>query len=178
MIKPKIGLCQDCPKNSKEKHLISGRCQTHYWQYRAKLKKNKVYKNKSKEPSKNTFCLDFASSKSLNEWFSYQISQSSWVCENCKTPINSSTNISKISAQAHILPKSIFKSVKLLHINRLELGHTECSCHQKYDLSWHSASKMNIFEKASEIIKQLIPLLSEEEYRKLPDIFKQNNINN
>ncbi len=77
-----------------------------------------------------------------------------------------------------MFPKSIVKLVKLLNINVLELWHTDYGCHEKYDLSWHSASKMNVFAKATAIIEQLIPLLSEDEYRKLPDIFKQKNTNN
>lgn len=177
MIKPKLGLCQDCPKNSHIKPLISKRCKFHYWKHRASVKKNKVNNNKSKLPSKNNFCLGFASSKNLKEWFSYQYSVSTGVCENCKTPIIYHSNLSIISAQAHILPKSKFKSVRLLHINRLELGHTDCSCHQKFDKSWESASKMSVFSKAYDIVQQIIPCLNDEEYRKLPEIFKQKKQN-
>ena len=36
-IKPKIGSCLDCPSTAKEVPLIAGRCQSHYWVYRAEV---------------------------------------------------------------------------------------------------------------------------------------------
>ena len=72
-----------------------------------------------------------------------------------------------------MFPKSIVKLVKLLNINVLELWHTDYGCHEKYDLSWRGASKMNVFAKTNAIVEQLISLLSEDKYRKFPYILKQ-----
>lgn len=41
-IKQKVGICIDCPSNSKEQPLTAKRCSTHYWNYRASLKPVKI----------------------------------------------------------------------------------------------------------------------------------------
>ncbi|MEG0848508.1 MAG: hypothetical protein RSE50_00980 [Myroides sp.] len=41
-IKQKVGICIDCPSNSKEQPLTAKRCSTHYWNYRASLKPIKI----------------------------------------------------------------------------------------------------------------------------------------
>lgn len=44
MVKPKTGKCKDCSPNTPEQPMWAGRCQLHYWQYRASLKTAKESK--------------------------------------------------------------------------------------------------------------------------------------
>lgn len=50
-IKPKVGVCIDC-KGTKKVPLLAGRCNSHYWKYRASLKSEpkKEYKKRTLAP--------------------------------------------------------------------------------------------------------------------------------
>lgn len=50
MIKPKKGICIDCPRGAGEVPLIAKRCQNHYWQYRSSLKGEKAGKSQRNQP--------------------------------------------------------------------------------------------------------------------------------
>lgn len=179
MIKVKIGRCLDCPANSKPKYIIAaGRCEAHYWRYRTAVKKKQAVSRRlindpqPKRSSKKSVCLPFASPFALRNWYLLQIFMCDWVCENCKTAIIPDTERVCFSSQAHILPKEHFPSVKLNMDNHLTLGPVDCPCHSRWDLSWKSASKMEIYAHARTKVALLIPFLSAQELRKLPYIFK------
>lgn len=64
-----------------------------------------------------------------------------WVkCENCKNPVKASR-----TSNAHILPKSIFKSVATNIHNHMYLCFI---CHNKFDKSWEDAQSMSVFSLA------------------------------
>lgn len=180
MIKAKKGICIDCPPGSPEKNLIAKRCQTHYWPYRSKVanqkkiasQSNLVGNNKPKQPSKKTVCLPFASPFACKQWYLLQISLCKWVCENCKIQLFPYSDLIKFSCQAHILPKEHFPSVKLHIDNHLTLGVSDCSCHKRWDNSWTSAKKMNVFPLARQKVAKLIPFLTPKELSRLPEIFQ------
>lgn len=73
---------------------------------------------------------------------------------------------------AHVLPKSLFDSVKTHPMNYMILkmwGGT----HGQYDSSWENAAKMKVWPHAVKIFNILYPLLTREEKAKLPDIIIQ-----
>ena len=172
MIKINIGQCIECPPGI-HKPLIAKRCQNHYWAYRSRISEKKKHPTSAKKiiSIKKTRLLDVCLAFASTNWMEYQILNCNWVCENCGKKIIPYNNWAKISAQAHILPKSLFPSLKDVIDNHLTLGHTDCRCHQRFDHSWERASKMNIFPTAFAKIQPYLHLLSHEEMRKLPDIF-------
>jgi hypothetical protein len=107
----------------------------------------------------------------LESWFTRKIKQCLWICEECGVNCHSSDAKYQRAAQAHLLPKSLFPSVATHDLNHKTLGPS-CGCHNKYDVSWKSASKMKIWKSALQQIFQLIPLLPQEEYKKLPDVIR------
>jgi hypothetical protein len=64
----------------------------------------------------------------------------------------------QISAQAHILPKEKYHSVKALLENRLHLCP---ACHTNYDSSWAKAVKMKVFALAMERLKTFLHQVKE-----------------
>jgi hypothetical protein len=107
----------------------------------------------------------------LESWFTRKIKQCLWICEECGVNCHSTDAKYQRAAQAHLLPKSLFPSVATHDLNHKTLGPS-CGCHNKYDVSWKSASKMKIWKSALQQIFQLIPLLPQEEYKKLPDVIR------
>lgn len=95
----------------------------------------------------------------LEKWFAdgNKILDNNPYCENCGTFIPSKYYR---AAQAHIYPKSIFKSVATHKDNRLFLG-SGCGCHQEYDFSIESASKMRIWGNAVDRYKRFKNLITE-----------------
>lgn len=111
----------------------------------------------------------------LVEWFLRKVEVCRWICEECGEQINASTRTKQFAAQAHLLPKEHFLSVATNDDNHKTIG-AECGCHRKYDKNWESAQKMKVWPTArAVIITKLIPLLTPEEYRRLPDCLKEFN---
>lgn len=175
MINIKEGICIDCGPGSKPKKLIAKRCETHYWQFRAEENKKKSSKKvnttKPNQASKKNVCLPLATPFALKQWYIYHVNSCIWVCENCQNPIIPLSEWHQFSAQAHILPKEHFPSVKLVLDNHLVLGHTDCSCHKKWDNTWEDAFSMPVFATAKQRVGKFIHLLSDEELKRLPSIF-------
>lgn len=77
------------------------------------------------------------------------------VCENCGLTIH---DVNKKNC-AHIIPKSIFKSVALNIDNGLLLCTTfdrndgKTGCHETYDNSWEKARQMNVWPLAKKRFK-------------------------
>ena len=78
----------------------------------------------------------------LKEFFRYQIKQTK-KCENCGIRLINPSFFN----QAHILPKSRFKSVMCEKDNCLHLCQ---QCHHKYDSSWRTARTMKVWSTAVE----------------------------
>ena len=162
----KTGICVDCC-NGILQPVVSRRCSRHYWQH-IKLKSyNRKQSHNSSKKQVLLDCLpDVCFQANLKEWFEHHINTSNWVCENCKKYIIPFSFFAQKSSQAHILPKSIFPSLKLLTDNHLLLGTSDCGCHNKYDLSWESAKKMPVFDKARDKIKPFYTFLIKKKLKK------------
>lgn len=112
--------------------------------------------------------------RELKSWYEHGISISTWVCENCGDAIPNFSEEARYSAQAHLLPKHLFASVKTHPHNRLHLGNRfGCNCHDKYDLSFENAIRMPVMEIAVVRFDKLIPHISSSEVRYLPTLFRQ-----
>lgn len=102
-------------------------------------------------------------------WYENRIAECTWICWECEVNGFSTIRNYQFAAQAHLLPKEHFGSVATHPLNYACLPAT-CGCHSRYDKSWMSASTMKMWPIALDRIMVLIPLLTEKEYRKLPDI--------
>lgn len=166
----KWGQCPDCPPGSPDRPLISGRCKSHYWIFRANQKK--FAKN-----GEDNQILQKIGFQTLTEYYNFHISRAEndlfWICENCKTTIYTAGFKSKLSCQAHILPKKLFPSVKTHPENHMLLGglFSDCGCHNIYDNSWLKASKMSVFTLAIKKFNTFKMYLSEKEISILPEPF-------
>lgn len=168
MIRAKIGICVDCPPGAKPRPLLAkGRCQQHYWKNRQELSKA-VQATRLYDPPYNT-----KDSSSLKKYFDFHTANARWICENCGTPLNPFNSQVANSCHAHILPKSLFRSIAGCLDNHMLLGgiHQACSCHGQFDSSWHNAFKMNVFTLAVERFHSFKHLIDPDEYKKLPDLF-------
>lgn len=148
----------------KKPKMINGKPAHIYWQeLRAKRKPLKRTPLKRKPYVKKVI-------EGLSAWYTNKMCLTvGKPCEECGEPVNSSVHAS----QAHLLPKAIFESVAIHIMNHALLG-AECGCHCKYDKSWASAQKMNIWPKVEPIILQvLIPRLPPVEFKKLPAFLKE-----
>ena len=85
--------------------------------------------------------------KEINEFFESVLNVNKVVCEECGCTIYSPTRANC----AHILPKSIFKSVATNKDNFLWLC---LQCHSNFDSSYSKAMKMKCWDKALEQYKK------------------------
>jgi hypothetical protein len=107
----------------------------------------------------------------LKTWFDYHERTAVPKCEECGKPIPRWIKLVWHSAQAHILPKSIFEDVMDAIENHMTLG-PGCGCHSRFDKSWESASKMKIFPEAWRRVQLILPLIkTKEQLDKIPEIF-------
>jgi hypothetical protein len=99
----------------------------------------------------------------LNE-LSIELAASIGCCENCGIHINQASG----KNVAHILPKRIFKSVALEPRNVMFLctnfdrNDGKTGCHEKFDSSWSTAQKMEVWEIAKNRVAEIRELVSEQ----------------
>jgi hypothetical protein len=170
MIRQKIGKCIDCdPNDSILKPLIARRCEKHYWQYRKSVSK----KNIRQLSADHQDPVPLKEKTALGLWFKYHIEHNLWICENCKDPIPHHTSNHLYAAQAHIVPKLIYTSVKSNLDNHMSLCSygSNNNCHYSFDFSWSRASRMPVMEVAKKRFLKFCHLLTNEEKEKLPSVF-------
>lgn len=157
-----------CPESKGDQPLISGKCAVHYWAHlRAGSVKRHLVRKKVLIPN-------------LKDWYNYQIDRSTWVCDNCGELIDHFSEEARHAAQAHILPKHLFRSVATHPLNRLHLGNGwGCDCHSKYDHSFKTAQQMPVMAWALVLFQQFAEEIAPGELRHLPTIFQEtlNNCN-
>lgn len=110
----------------------------------------------------------------LKAYFEYH-STKKWnpTCENCGYPLQ---DMNKKNC-AHIVPKSIFKSVATNLDNEMDLCTTfdredgKTGCHEQYDSSWTTAKRMPVFEIAKSRFEKFRHLI--EEQHKILDNFEE-----
>jgi len=167
-IQQKKLICKDC-NDGIEKPIIAGRCQYHYKLYRSKVSLEKRKINYLKNTPEN---LDLQKEiEKLQLWFSDRRKEMIGGCENCgKRSCKDNEKFWKWSI-AHVLPKSIFKSVNKSQFNWIELC---VDCHNTYDRDWETASKMPVFKLAIEKFNLFKDQIAEEEKRRIPDCLLTN----
>lgn len=170
MIGYKKGICPQCGPDSKIQSLYAkGLCYNHYWQ---SINKQSAAKKNSPKSLVNQN-LNQTDKQELQEYFLYHVKHSGTTCENCNSRLFYPTTTIAFSCQAHIVPKSLFPSVKANIHNHLTLGglFQPCSCHGQYDSSWENAQKMPVFEIAKSRFLLFKHLIAKPEVKKLPEPF-------
>lgn len=107
----------------------------------------------------------------LDKWFEDKMTNSLRKCENCGKSLAHYNDLDWRGSQHHVLEKALYPSVATHPMNHLVLG--KWCCHHVWHVSWEKASKMSIFPKAIDIIKNLYTLLPTEEKKKLPEVVIQ-----
>jgi len=172
----KTAICKKCGPNSQPKLIYAaGLCYTCYW---LELKLRSFKKSLAKKNSPKVLVnqnINQIEKKGLQNWFLHHINNSGSTCENCGLPLNFMNNTIAFSCQAHILPKSIFKSVKANIYNHLTLGglFQNCNCHGQYDTNWMNAEKMPVFSLAIERFVLFKNDIEKSELKSLPHIFSK-----
>jgi len=147
--------------------LIARKCKTHYWKHRAEVNKKKPEnKHKTNERAKRKAELD--------KWFEKQIKKIPEYCEECGTNLGGWRLVMPRAIIAHILPKRTgpggFPSVATHPENRMYYCP---DCHNGYDnKGWSHVEKMKSFKKVKRRLQKFSGDLSEEEFNRIPEIFK------
>lgn len=165
-IQIKRGPCPDCVARNdfSDKPLVSGRCQMHYRIYRTFVRESR---RELKQPeAKTNLSLRFWYAEIKNKFSAFP-SVPCWEC-GASIPAQYLHN-----AVAHVVPKSIFRSVATHPDNYLILG-AHCGCHQRYDRSWEDAAKMKIWPEARRRFTLLRSWVKEEN-RIPPQLSKTKN---
>jgi hypothetical protein len=106
---------------------------------------------------------------SLKNWYKDKMKNEKPVCWETGNKINKNDKLGWHGSIAHILPKSLFPSVATHPKNYMVLDMWG-GVHAQYDRNWKSASKMKIWKYATGVIKELYPILTAEEKRRLMKI--------
>lgn len=109
----------------------------------------------------------------LQKWYQKIMDSEEAKCWETGERIDKNDKFGWHGSVAHILPKELFPSVETHPMNYMILkmwGGT----HGQYDSSWENAAKMKVWPYALKIIVgTLLPCLTPEEKRKLPDVVLQ-----
>lgn len=161
MIRQKVGQCVDCPEGSPDQPITAGRCNKHYWPHRAKVSASKV-RVKEKGVYKDE----------LNIFFADETANMPECCEECGNRLPKSPAWMRRACIAHILPKRVehgFPSVATHTLNKMFFCP---DCHTNMDnLGKDRILKMKTLPIMRERVAQLIPLLTPDELRRVPEYF-------
>lgn len=120
----------------------------------------------------------------LDRWFKDRRKEMTGVCQHCggKTQMNIDVTVKfvkgvgKITSPnykysvAHLLPKSIFKSVATHPDNWIELCHFGNSCHKNFDDHYIDLIDLNCFDTVIQKFTKIYPFIAPEEKRRIPPI--------
>lgn len=160
MIKTKHKVCKDCPPGTSPGPVTAGRCKTHYWAYRRKVNDEKRA-NKDKKAVKGIVGVYMAS----------QTLKVPECCEESGQPLPKS-GFMRRACIAHILPKRPdygFPSVAAHPMNKIFL-HPDIHANMD-NLGSEYILKMKSLPLMRERVKVLIPLLTDEELKRVPEYF-------
>lgn len=141
-----------------QRSTIAGKPVFQYWQERRQQAARKQKARKAEKSAK------------IGPYFEYWKKTCAPACEECGAPIPKwGDPVFLLACQAHIVPKEHFGSVAAELQNHLTLG-ASCGCHNKYDLSWHSARTMKVWPVALERFRTFAHLIQDRaEVRRLPE---------
>ena len=161
MLPLRKGLCDLC-NDGKEKELISGVCQMHYW--RAHRSGSPICRTRP------NFSTPTAQDLEQENWYDSVISNMGDRCWECSALVATWNRKYAKAAVAHILPKEFFPSIKTHPFNFLILAGP-CGCHHRWDAHSENAVKMKVFPIALERFQQFYPEIALAERRRIPKIF-------
>jgi hypothetical protein len=164
-IKQKTGKCTACGRNGP---LITDKCNTCYWQHRAKENAGRTTRPRYDISNQQD---DQPQGKTMSEWFLERRAEMVGVCCNCGNKTAKHSDAFFVFSIAHILPKSRnsgFPSVGQHPDNWFELC---MNCHTAYDSSWATAAKMPCFAIALKKFKRFGHLIAIPERRRIPEYF-------
>lgn len=108
--------------------------------------------------------------EALDLWFEERRKDMTGVCHHCgKKSCKDDNDYFKFSI-AHILPKSIFKSVATHPKNFVELCFWENNCHGNLDNSVIDLMDLNCFDEIIQKFVAMYPFIAKEERRKIPQV--------
>lgn len=168
MIKPKTGICLECP-DKEQKYISAGRCivgpNFHYQKHKQAL----YHANSAKRKKDKSLRAMGYSGMTIGQWFNFQISALPKECENCTTYLNPYAPWSSRAYIAHIVPKRHLESVATHPLNRLFLC---IDCHTNFD-NWlnKEVTNMRCWPIALSRYNQFKHLIIEAERKHLKDIF-------
>lgn len=156
-IKPKIGRCIDCSITEPPKRLVAGRCPYHYKNFRSRVS--------TERQKENNQDASFEATK-RQEWFRARVMEMTGFCAECKAPTSKYNFKYAICSVAHILPKSIFKSVEFHPLNWMELG-AQCGCHSRSEV-WSNATEMKVWGEMVARFRLFVDDIAEDERKYVP----------
>jgi hypothetical protein len=105
----------------------------------------------------------------LQRWFEERHKELKGVCSHCGGRTEKGKSSYKCPI-AHILPKSLFKSVATHERNFIELCFYGKSCHSNYDNHMIDLIELNCFNEVIEKFVAMYPSISPQERRRIPQI--------
>lgn len=112
-------------------------------------------------------------SNELWRWFEKQRERMTGKCAHCGGKTQKHDPKTFYYSIAHLLPKSLFKSIATHDENWLELCYYGNSCHANYDNHMIDITDLNCFDLVIEKIVKLYPHIAKEERRRIPAILRQ-----
>lgn len=123
----------------------------------------------------------------MDRWFKERRKEMTGACQHCggKTQMDIDVmvkfvkGIGKIVSPnykysvAHLLPKSVFKSVATHPDNWIELCHFGKSCHKNFDDHYLDLMELNCFDTVIEKFVRMYPSIAPEEKRRIPQVLLQ-----
>lgn len=106
----------------------------------------------------------------LWRWFEKQRERMTGKCAHCGGKTQKHDNDTFHYSIAHILPKSIFKSIATHDESWIELCYYGNSCHTNYDHHTLDLADLNCFDLVIEKITKLYPHIAPSERRRIPAI--------
>lgn len=158
MCKPKqILKCLDCDRPA----VIAKRCRACYWKYRAK-----VNSTKSKTAQKKVASME------IRSFFAGMDKIMPARCEECDVRLPMMPVWIRRATMAHILPKRKDYGFPSVATNRLNIIFLCPDCHSDYDnRGKEHATKMKVFPLMRQRVQEMLPLLTDEECNRVPEIF-------
>lgn len=109
----------------------------------------------------------------LDRWFQDRRKEMGGYCLHCgERSCKYSDQYFKFSI-AHILPKNLFKSVKIHPLNWIELCHFDNNCHTNFDNHSLDLIELNCYDVVIERFVAMYPDIATKERKYIPDVLLQ-----
>lgn len=109
----------------------------------------------------------------LDRWFNERRKEMTGYCAHCGDKSCKNSDQYFKHSIAHLLPKSIFKSVATHKDNWIELCFWNKSCHTNYDNKTLDLIDLNCFDEVIRKFVSMYPDIAPEERKYIPDVLLQ-----